>query len=246
MQLATRFEYGTLDAETRIVVQQKTGEIRDRIKRTASDIMEIGERLIDIKERLGHGRFAEWLQIEFEWSDRTARSLMSVAEAFKSANFSDLNIAPSAMYVLAAPSVPEEARQQAVALASNGHHVTHSEAKAIIAEHKPAPSPGPTARSPDRPSASRASVVVDEQDEDEEEEDDEPFDLEEEPHPDEKLMDRFLSELLNFSITINRRGGVVAVAGNCHPQKAVAAIERLRDLRKLADQFISELREARL
>jgi hypothetical protein len=42
---------------------------------------------------------------------------MSVAEAFKSDNLSDLSFAPSAMYALAAPSIPEEARQEAVALA---------------------------------------------------------------------------------------------------------------------------------
>ena len=42
----TAFDYESLDAETRIVVRQKTGEIKDRMRRSASDIVEIGERLI--------------------------------------------------------------------------------------------------------------------------------------------------------------------------------------------------------
>jgi hypothetical protein len=135
----TLFDYGELDSETRIVVQQKTGEIKERLKRTASDIIEVGERLNDIKARLGHGRFAPWLNSEFNWSVRTAQNFMAVADAFKNANFAYLDLAPSALQALAAPSVPESARQEAIAIASNGHHVTHKEAKEIVERHKPEP-----------------------------------------------------------------------------------------------------------
>lgn len=137
MSLMTLFDYGTLDMETRVVVQQKTGEIKDRLKRTAQDIVEIGERLIDIKERLGHGRFGEWLKVEFEMSHPTANNLMSVAESFKFLNFTNLSIAPSALYALSAPSVPEAARKEAVERATNGEHVNHTKAKEVIAKHKP-------------------------------------------------------------------------------------------------------------
>jgi hypothetical protein len=37
------------------------------------------------------------------------------ADAFKSAKFADLQIAPSALYALSAPSVPQEARDEAIA-----------------------------------------------------------------------------------------------------------------------------------
>ena len=149
MQAATLplvFDYSDLDPETRIVVQQKTGEIRERIKRTANDLVEIGERLTDVKARLGHGRFGQWLHGEFAWSEQTARNLMNVAEVFKTTNFVELTIAPSAMYAIAAPSVPAEARQEAVELATNGHHVTHAEAKQIIARHKPIAEPAQPVR----------------------------------------------------------------------------------------------------
>ena len=42
------FDYDLLDSETRIVVKQKTGEIRERTKRAADDIVAIGERLIEV------------------------------------------------------------------------------------------------------------------------------------------------------------------------------------------------------
>ena len=137
MSLAALFDYGTLTVECRVVVQQKTSEIRDRIKRSSQDIVEIGERLIEVKEHLGHGRFERWLELEFQWSERTARNLMGVADAFKTANFADLSIAPSALYELSAPSVPEAARREAIERASNGNHVSHKEAKAIVESYKP-------------------------------------------------------------------------------------------------------------
>lgn len=77
------FDYASLDVETRIVVQQKTGEIKERMKRTAQDIVEIGQRLIEVKERLGHGQFGKWLKAEFGWGTTTAWKFMRVGEQFK-------------------------------------------------------------------------------------------------------------------------------------------------------------------
>lgn len=67
------FDYASLDAGTSQFVQQQTGEIRVLMKRTAQGIIEVGQKLIEVKEKLGHGRFGEWLEAEFAWSDFTAR-----------------------------------------------------------------------------------------------------------------------------------------------------------------------------
>ena len=61
---------------------------------------------------------------------------MSVAERFKSGNFSQLPIQPSAAYLLAAPAVPDEARQLAVEKAEAGEEITFTAAKEIVAEAK--------------------------------------------------------------------------------------------------------------
>ena len=61
---------------------------------------------------------------------------MSVAERFKSAKIADLPIQPSAAYFLAAPSVPDEARQVAVEKAEAGEEITFATAREIVAEAK--------------------------------------------------------------------------------------------------------------
>lgn len=137
MSIATLFDYGTLDVETRVVVQQKTTEIKERVRRSREDILAIGERLADIKQRLGHGAFGRWLEVEFGWSDRFAQELMNVARVFKTELSSDLDITPTALRSLAAPSVPQPARQEAIETARNGNHVGTREVERIIERHKP-------------------------------------------------------------------------------------------------------------
>lgn len=124
------FDYASLDTETSQFVQQQTGEIRVLMKRTAQGIVEIGQKLIEVKERLGHGRFLNWLAAEFEWTDETARRFMNVAQQFGH-NPQIVGFAPSALYVLAAPSIPEAAREEAIARAKAGESITYTAAKAI-------------------------------------------------------------------------------------------------------------------
>jgi hypothetical protein len=128
--------YTRLDAETRIVVQQRTSEIRTLMRRTAQDIVEIGQKLIEVKSALGHGLFSDWLRIEFEWSRGTAENFMAVALRFQNQKFSDFDLAPSALYVLASPSTPESARREALDRAAQGERVTHTLAKEIAASHR--------------------------------------------------------------------------------------------------------------
>lgn len=133
--LPADFDYAALDSETRIVVQQRASEIRTIARRTAADAIDIGQKLIEVKARLGHGQFGRWLEAEFAWQERTAQSFMAVAERFKNANIADLNFAPTALYMLAQPSVPDEARADALQRAESGERITVATAKAIVAEH---------------------------------------------------------------------------------------------------------------
>jgi Protein of unknown function (DUF3102) len=99
-------------------------EIRGLLKRAARDIVTIGQKLIAVKARLKHGEWGEWLRDQFDWDERTARRFMSVGEAFKTDNLSDLDIAPSALYLLAAPSTPEDIRQSILEQARAGARIT--------------------------------------------------------------------------------------------------------------------------
>jgi len=129
--------YAGLDIETRIVVQQRTGEIKALMQRTAQDLIEIGQKLVEVKARLGHGIFGAWLQAEFEWSERTAQRYMSVVLAFKSDTVSVLaNAEARALYLLATPSTPESVREEAVRRAETGERLTYSAAREMVREHK--------------------------------------------------------------------------------------------------------------
>ncbi|MFB2838294.1 DUF3102 domain-containing protein [Floridanema evergladense] len=132
------FDYTMLDAETSLFIQQQTGEIRALMKRTAQDIIEIGQKLILVKEKLAHGRFLDWIAAEFEWSYPTAARFMQVANSFKKTYQID-KFAASALYVLAAPSTPASARSEAIARAEAGEPITYTIAKEIRQKHS---SPG--------------------------------------------------------------------------------------------------------
>jgi len=126
------YDYAALDSETRIIVQQRTSEIKALMKRAASDIIDIGQKLIEVKARLGHGEFTPWLNTEFDWSWDTAKRFMRVAEVFQNQQIADYQIAPSALYLLAAPSTPEDVRTDIIARAEQGETITHSATRDAI------------------------------------------------------------------------------------------------------------------
>ena len=137
-----RFDYELfLDQQTRAVVRKRTDEIKGLIRRTAQDIIEVGVRLVEVKDLLPHGFFGTWLKTEFDWSERTAQRFMSVAYAFKSVTVSDLDIQPKALYLLAAKSTPEEARLEAIEQAETGETISYSKANKIVAAHKSSDEP---------------------------------------------------------------------------------------------------------
>lgn len=67
-----------LDSETRVVVQQRTSEIKILVKLNAQDILDIGQKLIVVKDKLGHGAFQSWLIAEFDWGLTTCWKFMRV------------------------------------------------------------------------------------------------------------------------------------------------------------------------
>ncbi|WP_052056034.1 DUF3102 domain-containing protein [Myxosarcina sp. GI1] len=125
-----------LDEETLLFVRDRTVEIKKLIRRTAQDIVDIGKYLTEVKDKLGHGNFYNWLDVEFNWSYSTAARFMQVAERFKSVSLTDLNILQSALYQLAAPTTPEGATVEALERAKQGEIITEKLAKEIKLKHK--------------------------------------------------------------------------------------------------------------
>src|SRR5258708_7088061 len=110
-------------------------EIRTLGKRMAENVIEIGRRLTDCKRITGHGKWLPWLKSEFGWDERTAQRFMSAHElAGKYDNLSDLELPVSGLYLLAAPSTPEAAREEVFEQAMSGP-VSHLQIKETINKH---------------------------------------------------------------------------------------------------------------
>jgi hypothetical protein len=96
--------------------------IRMRMSRTGKDIVEIGRELIEVKERIGHGKFLPWIDREFGMSEWTARNFMRVADRFKSGIIPDLPA--TVLYALADRDTPEEVCTEITERAAAGEIVT--------------------------------------------------------------------------------------------------------------------------
>lgn len=131
------FDYAALDSATGALARQRAEEIHGLLRRSAADIIAIGGKLAEVKARLGHGQFLEWLDAEFGWHRSTAYRFMQVAEAFAAVQISQFEkFASSALYLLAAPATPLAARSEALARATQGESITYSLARALVARHQ--------------------------------------------------------------------------------------------------------------
>jgi hypothetical protein len=118
-------------------LNEHAGVIRMRARRAVGDIVEIGNRLITcrdrIREKYGHGNWYPWLEKNFGWSVDTADRYMHIAELGESRNLRDLDMPVSSLYLLAAPSTPEEVRDEIFDRAEAGERISATEAKKAIA-----------------------------------------------------------------------------------------------------------------
>lgn len=118
-------------------LKEQAEAIRFELDQAGRNIVSVGLRLTEVKERLEHGQFEEWIKDEFGWTPRTAQKMMSVPRAFPELkNDNVFAFDKAALYLLSAPSTPEAARDEAKAKAAAGEHVSHKQAKEIVMEHK--------------------------------------------------------------------------------------------------------------
>jgi hypothetical protein len=131
--VVSAFDYSLIDQDARDDVRDAAVRIKVRMARTAADIVEIGKDLLAVKGALGHGHFLSWIDAEFGMAERTARNFMSVAGRFggKSATVADL--APTALYALAAPSTPDAVVEHVIERAEAGENPDAAEIKALKA-----------------------------------------------------------------------------------------------------------------
>jgi hypothetical protein len=158
------FDYEQLDVETRIVVRERATQARDEIRRlaslvrqTAETVWALGEKLADVQARLApDGLWLAWCDAELPGVSRgTIYNAINVYRAFPQlptvGNGEALEMPLRALYLLAAPSTPDAAREEATQLIEAGEPISAAEAVEIVARHKPAPAPAlaPARREPE-------------------------------------------------------------------------------------------------
>ena len=96
----TLFNCADLPREVEVEARADAALIKGLMRRTAEDVITIGQALIRQKAALPHGSFLPWIQAEFSMSERTAQKLMTVVREFaKSAAPADFGM--EALYELA-------------------------------------------------------------------------------------------------------------------------------------------------
>jgi hypothetical protein len=89
-----------------------------------------------------------WLEREFEWTEQTALNYMRINALAHSPSKTVLNldVPMRALYLLAAPSTPDEARESVTERAASGERITYAKVReavrdAQIEDDEPAPEP---------------------------------------------------------------------------------------------------------
>ena len=103
--------YASLPREVEVEARADAALIKGLMRRTAEDVITIGQALIRQKAALPHGQFLPWIASEFEMHEQSARRFMQVAERYGKSN-TMLDLTPTALYELAAPSTPPEVQAE--------------------------------------------------------------------------------------------------------------------------------------
>lgn len=135
------FSYEGIDPEVKGKLVWYVGEGMKLKRQYIASVLEFGEMISSANALLtdsgNHGRFKEWVECELKIGRTTAYEMMWAFERFGRCSPVEQHFGQKAMYLLAAPTVPKAASDEALKLASKGVWVDEEKAKQIIAKHKP-------------------------------------------------------------------------------------------------------------
>jgi hypothetical protein len=138
-----------LDDESKFLAAS-ANDIRKAGKRAIGEIILIGGKLTEVEEKVGRARWLQWLHTEFRgWSEMQAGRFMHVHAMANSSsnNLLEMNIDISALYLVAAPSTPDEVRAEVLERAAAGERIKHGEVRGAIAKVRVQSTPAPSAPS---------------------------------------------------------------------------------------------------
>jgi hypothetical protein len=108
---------------------EHTRAIHELAKRTREDIIAIGRHLAEARELVEHGAWLDWINVEFGWSDQTARNFIHVYELSADPQIQNLvlnlDLPLKVLYQIAAPKA-ETARQELAERHEAGEEITRA------------------------------------------------------------------------------------------------------------------------
>jgi Protein of unknown function (DUF3102) len=128
-----------MSARTTNTLAEHAEAIRGLHEQTVENIVEIGRRLSECRSILKRdGKWQAWLKAEFGWSERAAYNYIGLYDLAKAdlQRIASSDLPLSALYLIAAPSTPESARDAVLDLAANGEKLTQEQVKEAIDEAK--------------------------------------------------------------------------------------------------------------
>ena len=130
------FNYDKIDTAKRQVVQQHATEINGLLRRTAENIVAIGQHLLDVKEALPDGLFTGWMYAEFRWGKSSAACYMRIAREFGHLDCLD-KFQPSALDFLARKPMSDLAIEKAVTASRAGEVISQKKAYQLVHKYPP-------------------------------------------------------------------------------------------------------------
>jgi hypothetical protein len=117
------------------------------------ELVTLEKHLKEVKDRVGHGRWLPWLKAEFGWTGQSALNFIRVYELSqsKSKTVLDLNLPLRTIYLLAAPSTPQAAKDEVIERAANGDELSHDTVKGIVDKSKTTTSENAKPTKPPKP-----------------------------------------------------------------------------------------------
>lgn len=129
------YEYEGIDPQTRTHLENQANAIRKKLLITKRAVIEIGERLLQVKAILPHGHFGRWVVAHCDFTLHTAKNFMNAAEfANKHKNLS--KISQTGLFLLAAPKLNEEIRRRVIQAVETGAATSSTEIRQLIHKEK--------------------------------------------------------------------------------------------------------------
>jgi DNA repair exonuclease SbcCD ATPase subunit len=123
------------DLDDEAYLAQAEGEIRGYGRLVVSGIVAIGKKLVEVKERVGHGRYEKFIRERLRFSPQAAHNYVQSYELLKSLTVGDLKslqIDARSLYLLARPTTPEEVRAEALEKAASPDGISRDEVAALV------------------------------------------------------------------------------------------------------------------